>query len=359
MPVVNRRFNSLLVVLIAAILGAAVGAGTYAAFGGRTKTVERQVVATPARPASNTTGALSVNQIYRDTSASVVEITVKSTTRSQFPFGGSQQSVGQGSGFVYDTDGHVVTNQHVVAGGTSVTVKFQNGKSYSAKVVGSDASTDIAVLKVDAPASVLKPLTLADSSAVQIGDGVVAIGSPFGLVNSVTTGIVSGLNRTITSPGRYAIPNAIQTDAAINHGNSGGPLLDASGDVIGMNSQIESNSGANDGVGFAVPANTIRSVASQILSNGKAQHAFLGIRISTGAAGGAKVAQVTAGSPAAKAGLRSGDVITKAAGRSIGSVGDLELAIDAKHPGDRITVTYLRGGRSHTASVTLGTRPTG
>ena len=246
----------------------------------------------------------------------------------------------------------------MVNGATSVTVKFQNGKSYSAKVVGSDSSTDVAVMKVDAPASVLKPLTLADSSTVQIGDGVVAIGSPFGLVNSVTTGIVSGLDRTITSPGGYAIPNAIQTDAAINHGNSGGPLLDASGDVIGMNSQIESDSGANDGVGFAIPANTIRSVASEILSNGKAQHAFLGVRISS-VSGGAKVARVTPSSPAAKAGLRTGDVITAAAGRSVGSAGDLELAIDAKRPGDRITVTYLRAGKSRHASVTLGTRPTG
>src|SRR6185295_6200997 len=154
------------------------------------------------------------------------------------------------------------TNQHVVDGAQSISVRFANGKTYSAKVVGTDPSTDIAVIKVDAPASALRPLTLADSSAVEVGDGVIAIGSPFGLEQTVTTGIVSALHRQITAPNNFTIDNAIQTDAAINHGNSGGPLLDLNGKVIGVNSQIESDSGGSDGVGFAIPSNTVRSIAS-------------------------------------------------------------------------------------------------
>ncbi len=151
----------------------------------------------------------------------------------------------------------MITNQHVVDGAQSVSVRFANGKTYSAKVVGSDPSTDIAVIDVDAPASELKPIDLADSSAVEVGDGVIAIGSPFGLEQTVTSGIVSALHRQITAPNNFSIDDAIQTDAAINHGNSGGPLLDMDGQVIGVNSQIESDSGGNDGVGFAVPSNTV------------------------------------------------------------------------------------------------------
>ena len=182
-------------------------------------------------------------------------------------------------GFVYDTQGHVITNQHVVDGAQSVSVKFANGRTYSATVVGADPSTDLAVIDVDAPASVLKPLELGDSSAVEVGDGVIAIGSPFGLDQTVTTGIVSALHRQITSPNNFSIDNAIQTDAAINHGNSGGPLLDMDGDVIGVNSQIESDSGGNDGVGFAVPSNTISRIAGALIDNGSVEHAYLGVAI--------------------------------------------------------------------------------
>ena len=158
----------------------------------------------------------------------------------------------------------MITNQHVVDGAESVEVTFANGKTYDATVVGSDPSTDIAVLDVDAPASVLEPLELADSSQLEVGDGVVAIGSPFGLEQTVTTGIVSALHRQITAPNDFAIDDAIQTDAAINHGNSGGPLLDLNGNVVGVNSQIESESGGNDGVGFAVPSNTVERIADAL-----------------------------------------------------------------------------------------------
>src|SRR5262249_16011847 len=162
----------------------------------------------------------------------------------------------------------------VVDGATSVHVTFWNGKTYSARVVGTDPSTDLAVLDVNAPSSVLYPVTLGDSSKVQIGDNVVAIGAPFGLAETVTAGTVSALHRRISSANGFAIDDSIQTDAAINHGNSGGPLLNAQAQVIGVNAQIESSGGGSDGVGFAIPSNTVRSIASQLISNGKAQHAY-------------------------------------------------------------------------------------
>src|SRR6266545_2902811 len=179
--------------------------------------------------------------------------------------GGASTQQAEGSGFVYDADGHIVTNEHVVDGATSVKVRFWNGKTYTARVVGTDSSTDLAVLDVDAPASQLFPLSLGDSSKVAVGDNVVAIGSPFGLEESVTAGIVSGLHREMTSPSNFTIDDSIQTDAALNHGNSGGPLLNARGHVIGVNSQIESDSGGSDGVGFAIPSNTVKSIASQLI----------------------------------------------------------------------------------------------
>jgi putative serine protease PepD len=353
-----HRIAPLVVLFLTGLAGAAVGVGSYAALGGRTTTtVVRQAAAPASKAASNTSSGLSVGQIYRRAAPGVVEVTIKSTGRSRFPFGGSQETVGEGSGFVYDTSGHIVTNAHVVDGANSVTVKFANGKTYTAKVVGTDSSTDLAVLKVDAPSSQLHPLTLADSGTVSVGDGVVAIGSPFGLQNSVTTGIVSALHRTIDSPNGFAIEDAIQTDAAINHGNSGGPLLDSSGNIIGVTAQIESNSGGNEGVGFAVPSNTVRTIVSQLLANGKVEHAYLGVQVATASSGGATVGAVRSGTPAARAGLRAGDIIIKVDGTSIGSADELQRAIDARKPGDRITLEVRRNGATRTVHLTLGTRP--
>ena len=173
----------------------------------------------------------------------------------------------------------MITNAHVVEGAQSVEITFSNGKTYDATIVGTDASTDLAVLKVDAPASLLVPLTLGDSSEVGVGDTVVAIGSPFGLENSVTAGIVSALGRSMEAPNGFTINGAIQTDAAINHGNSGGPLLDLDGRVIGVNAQIASESGGNDGVGFAIPSNTVGSIAKQLIADGSVQHAYLGVSV--------------------------------------------------------------------------------
>jgi putative serine protease PepD len=270
------------------------------------------------------------------------------------PGGGDGSSVAQGTGFVYDDAGHIVTNDHVVSGASSVKVVFHDGATRTATVVGADPSTDVAVLKVD-PAG-LKPLALADSDSVAVGDGVVAIGSPFGLENSVTAGIVSALHRTIDSPNNFAISNAIQTDAAINHGNSGGPLLDTSGKVIGITSQIESDSGGNNGVGFAVPSNTVRNVVIQILGGGTVQHAYLGVSVADGSSG-ALVGTVRSGTPAAKAGIRKGDVITKLGPTTITSAALLQSTVSAYKPGDSVMVQFERNGSAHDVRVTLGNRP--
>src|SRR3954447_534237 len=317
--------------------------------------VVRQVAVSGAQPAASST-TLSVGQVYQRASKGVVEITVTSTDSGQNGFGGPQAQQALGSGFVYDTSGHIVTNDHVVDGASSITVRFTNGKTYKATLVGADASDDLAVIKVDAPASQLSPLALGDSSKVAVGDGVVAIGSPFGLENTVTSGIVSALHREMTSPNNFTIDDSIQTDAAINHGNSGGPLLNMQGKVIGINAQIESDSGGNDGVGFAVPSGTARKIANRLISTGKAEHAYLGVQLAA-ASNGAKVTDVVAGKAAANGGIKKDDVITNFAGKKVSSVDALRFAVDAKHPGDVVSVTLLRDGQSRTVGVTLSTRP--
>jgi putative serine protease PepD len=352
----SRTLSLAAAVVAGALIGVGAGAATYAAFSSGNKTVIRQVPVSSSQPVASSSG-LSVNAIYQRTHKGVVEITVSGQASSQF--GGSGQSQAQGSGFVYDSEGHIITNEHVVDGAQSIKVKFWNGKSYNATVVGSDASTDVAVIDVDAPASVLFPISFADSSRVQVGDGVVAIGSPFGLEQTVTSGIVSALHRDMRSPNGFTIDDSIQTDAAINHGNSGGPLLNAEGKVIGVNSQIESDSGGNDGVGFAVPSNTVKSIVTQLISTGQAKHAFLGIGLqdSPRAGGGAEVTQVRSGTPAASAGLKVGDVITGVDGQTIRSADDLQNAVGAHSPGDTVSIRYVRNGESHTVQVKLATRP--
>jgi putative serine protease PepD len=343
------------VLVAAAALGVG-GAATYAGLApDGTRTIVRQVTVSNGEPAANTTG-LSVSDIYQRTHKGVVEITV-TTSQAASPFGGQQKQQAQGSGFVYDSNGRIITNQHVVDGATSISVRFWNGKTYKAEVVGTDPSTDLAVIKVDAPASLLTPLTLADSSAVAVGDNVVAIGSPFGLENTVTSGIVSALHRQMTSPNNFSIDDSIQTDAAINHGNSGGPLLNAEGQVIGVNAQIESDSGGNDGVGFAIPSDTVKAIVSELISTGKAEHAYLGVSVET-VSGAVRITQVRTGTPAADAGLQAGDRILSVDGKQITSADGLTSAIAAKKPGDTVSVTYSRGGQSHTLEVQLASRPT-
>jgi putative serine protease PepD len=319
-----------------------------------TKTVVRQVTVRGSQPAS-TTSPLSVNEIYRRAYKGVVELTVSSTGQNPLG-GGSGAQQAQGSGFVYDSNGDIVTNQHVVDGGSSISVRFWNGKTYDATLVGTDRSTDLAVVKVSAPASELAPLSLGDSSKLVVGDGVVAIGSPFGLEETVTSGIVSALHRSIDAPNNFTIPDSIQTDAAINHGNSGGPLLNAEGQVIGVTAQIRSESGDNAGVGFSNPSNTIRSIARVLISTGKVEHAYLGVSLDS-TAPKARVAGVRSGTPAERAGIRAGDVVTTFDGTQISTSDDLARAINAHKPGDTVSVTYLRDGKSHTVTLKLVTRP--
>ena len=364
----------------AAAVGAGGGAATFAALGSDgSSTTVRQVTVESSEPAASTTESLSVSEVYEKAYKSVVEITT--TLNQSSPMGGEQQASGQGSGFVFDADGHIVTNHHVVDGAQSVSVRFWDGSTYDATVVGTDPSTDLAVIKVDAPADVLLPLALGDSNSLSVGESVVAIGSPFGLEGTLTSGIVSALNREMTSPNNFTISNSIQTDAAINHGNSGGPLLNAAGEVVGVNTQIKSDSGGSDGIGFAIPSATVSSIVPQIISSGAVEHAYLGVGVASlsesvaselGVPAGAMVTEVRQGTPAAKAGLRAasgsemvngqsyptgGDVITAVDGTAITDGASLQSAIDAKRPGDSVSITYTRDGTSTTVQVSLGTRP--
>lgn len=372
------RYKPIAVVLAAVALGTGLGAGVYAALDpGNTQTVIRETAAEPVAATSTTN---SVNSVYRATRDAVVEITVTGAAEPT-PFGGEEQQRGQGSGFVIDEEGHVVTNQHVVDDAQSLNVTMRDGSRYTATVVGSDPSTDLAVIKVNAPASKLTPLELGDSSAVRVGDAVIAIGSPFGLDGTVTTGIVSALSREVEAPNNFAIDDTIQTDAAINHGNSGGPLLNTRGEVIGVNAQIRSESGGNDGVGFAIPSNTVKEIASRLVSGGKVEHAYLGVgsqTIDSAAADaldiprGAMVTRVNPGTAAAKAGLKpatgsrtvqgetyetGGDVITEVDGQAVEGADALRRVIDSHRPGDTVKLTVVRDGDSRTVEVKLGKRP--
>ena len=377
----RSRIPMIALILIATlVLGAGAGAVAYSTFGSNSTTVIRQVPVSSSEPAAQTT-PLTVGQVYRNAYRGVVEITVTSESQSN-PFGQQQSQTAQGSGFVIDDSGHIVTNDHVVDSAKTVSVQFWNGATYKASVVGTDPSTDLGVIKVDAPQSVLHPLQFGNSSDVQVGDAAIAIGSPFGLEETVTSGIVSALHRQMEAPNNFTINDSIQTDAAINHGNSGGPLLNINGDVIGVNSQIRSDSGGSDGVGFAIPSDTVKSIADTLIGNGKVEHAYLGVsvqEISSSVADqlslvtGVEVATVKANTPAAKAGLKGstgnkvldgrqyptgGDVITAIDGQKVTSSENVQQAIDAHQPGDTVKITYWRNGDSHTVSVKLTTRPT-
>jgi putative serine protease PepD len=374
-----RRPARILPVAVALVAAAAIGVGgaaTYAALDSDGAVV-RQVTVEDSEPAASTE-PMSVNEIYERAYRGVVEITANGSAET--PFGDRPQQA-QGSGFVYDEEGHIVTNQHVVGDASSVSVRLWNGQTYDAEVVGTDRSTDLAVLDVNAPASVLHPIALADSSRVEVGDAVVAIGSPFGLEQTVTSGIVSAVDRTVTAPNEFSINNTIQTDAAINSGNSGGPLLNTQGRVIGVNAQIESNSGGNDGVGFAIPSNTVRSIVSQLVESGEVEHAYLGVGVQEipasvadelDSAEGVAVTEVRGDTPAARAGLRAatgsrlvdgesyptgGDVITAIDGEEVTTSAELQSAIDAKQPGDTVSLTVVRDGDTRTVQVELATRP--
>ncbi|MEO8606283.1 MAG: trypsin-like peptidase domain-containing protein [Chloroflexota bacterium] len=323
------------------------------------------------------------SQIYNQVSPSVVSINVTGQSSQLGQFAAS------GTGFVIDTDGHIVTNNHVVDGANQIEVNFLNGTIVEGKVVGLDPDSDLAVLKVDVPADQLTPVTLGNSDNLFIGETTLAIGSPFGQRWTLTSGIVSALDRTIQGLDQYSVGSAIQTDAAINPGNSGGPLLNLDGQVIGVNSQIAPGSnGANAGIGFAIPSNLVKHVTDELIQNGKVSYSYLGIASGPDISldlintlklpdniRGVVVTDVTAGGPAEQAGLKAPDGLKTVNGQRVPTSADIITAIDGQAitnmstlvsylasnttPGQTVNLSVFRDGAQVSLPVTLGERPAG
>ncbi|MCO5992734.1 S1C family serine protease [Actinoallomurus rhizosphaericola] len=357
-------------IALALVLAGGLAGGAVAALVDHGRTVYASPTAVHGASNKSATGIAAIAQAVQP---SVVSITVTTPTEQ-----------GEGSGIILRSDGVILTNNHVVADasqGSQISVNFSDGKKASATVLGTDPATDLAVIKA-AGVSGLKPATLGNSDQLQVGDPVVAIGSPLGLEGSVTSGIVSALHRTLNEGGDQqqqqpgfpgwgqqgqqgqqqsssgaTIGDAIQTDAAINPGNSGGPLVNSSGQVIGINTAIATSGGSNGniGVGFAIPIDTAKQVADQLIKSGKATHAYLGVSLSdvAGDQQGALIAGVQKGTPAASAGLQEGDIVTQIDGKAIQDAQSLSAAIRGHQPGDKISLTFVRGGSKHTVSVTL------
>jgi S1-C subfamily serine protease len=349
---------------------AASGSGTPVAAQGATVEPE------PSTSEGAAAGSSAAEAVYAEAAAGVVEVNASGAAASgQAPFGGPGGGGGEalGTGFVVDDEGRIVTNEHVVEGADTVTVAFADGTQLLARVVGTDPSSDIALLQVDPSAVELHPLELGSSADLSVGQEVYALGNPFGLDRSLTSGIISALDRQIQAPNGYSISGTIQTDAAINSGNSGGPLLDADARVIGVTAQIESQTGGNVGIGYAIPIDLVEEVIGQLEGGGAVEHAYLGVSIeeltasladSLGVEDGAGVyvAEVRDGSPAAEAGLEGGDsgqgdVIVSVDGQTVDSPEALTALISAKQPGDRVELEIVRDGEAMTVTATLGTRP--
>jgi S1-C subfamily serine protease len=332
-------------------------------------------------------GAL-VGQIYDRVSPGVAFVQAESAPQGSSPlnpFPQPEGGIASGSGFVIDDEGHILTNAHVVSGGGEIQVTLgEDEDPIEAKLVGKDTSTDVAVLEVDPSEAELHPLSLGSSEELDVGDPVVAIGNPFGLERTVTTGIVSALQRQIEAPNGFTISDVIQTDASINPGNSGGALLNQDGEVIGINSQIATAGGGGSvGVGFAVPIDTARDVANQILENGEVEHAFLGISaadvtqeisdaLNLEVDEGALVQRVVPDGPADKAGIEAGDeevsvggqqvlaggdVITAVDGEPVSGMDDVVAAVNSKQAGDEVELELQRGDETEQVTVELGDRP--
>jgi putative serine protease PepD len=343
----------LLALLLAAGVGAAVGAGVALQTENDPATASAESSAASVAGESVAETTSSTAALYKRVKDSVVEI--HASQSGSDAFGDERQGEATGSGFVIDEQGHIVTNQHVVSGSESVTVEFADGSEVDANVVGTDPSTDIAVLDVNRPAAQLTPLSFASEGGLEVGDPVIAIGSPLGLQGTLTTGVISALGREIQSPNGFTIENAVQTDAALNRGNSGGPVLDTQGRVVGVAAQIASETGANTGIGYAIPGDTAKRVAADLIQDGNVEHAYLGVSLPND--GAAEITEAVDGAPAARAGLRAGDEVTAVDGKAIESGDELREAIDAKQPGDKLTLTITRAGDERTVEVTLGERP--
>jgi S1-C subfamily serine protease len=389
-----------LIPFVSALLGGGVVVAVIAAVGGlgeKTKTVVTTVESAPAAPsnASQRSGGLTPHEAYvRDAPgvAFVTSTVVQKSESSPFNLFGEEsqrQGTATGSGIVIDANGTILTNYHVIENAIKVTVSFEKGKSVEAQVVGKDPSDDLAILHISTDGLTLHPLRLGDSSAVEVGDPVYAIGNPFDLERTLTTGVISALQREITAPNGFTIDNVLQTDAPINPGNSGGPLLNVEGEVIGINSQIETG-GSGDGsvgIGFSIPIDTAKEKIAELEKGGTLRGAYLGLTsltidgslsaLNLPVSSGALVQSVEPGTAAAKAGIRGGsvstttedgqvavggDIIVKIDGQAVASSEALANDIGEKKPGEKITIELLRangkGGYEHkTLTATLGERP--
>ena len=357
------------VAIAAALLGAGAVTGLLAVTGaldGSTKATS--VVEPVAAGGSTTASSLNARALYASSAAGVVDITASGVSsggdQGGGPFGppeGQSQTTAAGSGSVIDGQGRILTAAHVVQGASSIKVSFQDGTTRTARVLGADQSTDIALLKVDPSGLTLHPLALGSSNSLSVGDALAVIGDPFQYSRSLSTGVVSGLDRTIGATNGFSIAHAIQTDASLNPGNSGGPVLDSKGRLVGIADQIAtggSSAQTSSGVGFAVPIDIVKSELSQLESGAPVSHAFLGIETGNATDGnGALVGSVQGGGPAAAAGMRSGDVVTAFDGSPIRGSNDLVSAITSHKPGDRVKLTVRRGSGSVEITATLAAQP--
>jgi S1-C subfamily serine protease len=387
----NMNGKLLPIALVCALLGGAAGAAGVAVLdlGGdsRTTTVVQQAPLSSSSRNVGDGGALTPAEIYKRDAPGVVFIRSQTVQRTDSPFDffpQERRGESTGSGFVIDKQGHILTNAHVIQGAVKVNVQFADKKVVDAKVLGRDTSSDLAVLKVDPDGLDLEPLALGSSKDIKVGDPTVAIGNPFGLDRTLTTGVVSAIQRRIEAPNGFTIDNVIQTDAAINPGNSGGPLIDGTGRVIGVNSQIETGGSGrgNVGIGFAVPIDTAKDILPQLKEDGSVERAYLGItsltvdgslsRLRLPVKEGALVQSVTRGSPADKAGIRGGDISAEIDGNPVQIGGDIIVAVDgkkvtsadtlsslisAKKPGDDVEIELMRDDRKITKKLELGKRP--
>jgi S1-C subfamily serine protease len=383
------------IAIVSAVIGAGAAVGVVEGFDLRsakttTTVVQQAPLGASANASDNDASGLTAGDIYKRDAPGVAFIRsqiVQRTQSSPFDFGLPQEQQGEatGSGFVIDKAGTILTNAHVVNGATKVTVQFANKQSVDAKVLGKDESTDLALLKVDPAGLNLAPLALGSSKGVEVGDPAMAIGNPFGLERTLTTGVISAVQRTIQAPNNFEIDGVLQTDAPINPGNSGGPLIDATGKVIGINSQIATGGNGSNGsvgIGFAVPIDTAKKIIPELRQSGRVDRGYLGIGsltvdktladLNLPVKHGALVQSVTPGGPADKAGIRAGDlsatldnhaiqlggdIITKVDDKEIRTRDDLEAAVVNRKSGDTVKVTLYRAGKVKTVEVTLGERP--